>query len=97
MQVKQLVLLNQLAHPFVGHLARAHSMGDVVRGNASPHVRPRMQVNQLFFLNQFSGGPPLRWSPGVRAQYGKRIEWQCIASCGGPECKWNNCLSQPVF
>ena len=38
-----------------------------------------MQVKQLAFLNQSSGDPPLRGSLGVRAPYGKFIEWQCIA------------------
>ena len=28
-------------------------------------LRPRMQVKQLVFLNQFSGDPPLRGSSGV--------------------------------
>ena len=39
-----------------------------------------MQVKQFVFLNQFSGDPPVRGSPVLRAPYGKLIEWQCIAS-----------------
>eukprot|EP00959_Pyramimonas_sp_CCMP1952_P096175 2010554-Pyramimonas_sp.AAC.1 len=35
-----------------------------------------MQVKQLVFLNQFSGDPPLRGSPGVLAPHGKLIGWQ---------------------
>ena len=48
-----------------------------------------MQVKQFAFLKQFSGDPPVRESPVVLAPCGKRIEWQCIASCCGPECAWS--------
>ena len=33
-------------------------------------LRPRMQVKQFVFLNGFSGGPPARGSPVVRAPWG---------------------------
>ena len=56
-----------------------------------------MQVKQLVFLNQLSGDPPLRGSPGVLAPYGKRIGWQCIASCCGQECKWSTWLLSSSF
>ena len=54
-----------------------------------------MQGKRVFLPNQSSGDPPLRGSRGVGAPYGKRIEWQCIASCRGPECKLNSWLFPP--
>ena len=56
-----------------------------------------MHVKQLVLLNQFSGGPSLRGSPGVRAQYGRRSERQCLASCETQNASESIVFSQPIF
>ena len=84
MQVKQLAFLNQFS-------VCLRRIENVLIGDASPHVEALNASETIGFAmfcpTTFFGDPPLRGSPGVLAPYGKRIEWQYIASCRGPECK----------
>ena len=55
---------------------------------------PMVQKKQVVFLSQFSGDPPVRGPPVVRAPHGERIDGECIAACSGPERKCMLCLNQ---
>ena len=88
-QVKHFVFLDQFSGdpPLRGSPGVLAPHGTRIEPMHRLMLRPRMQVKQLVFLNQFSGDPPLRGSPGVLAPHGTRIEWQCVASCRGPDRK----------
>ena len=75
-------------HPFVGHQVGARRMGNVLSGNALPHVEAQGASKRIVcFQASFLVTHPFRGSPGVRAPYRNRIEWLFFASCWGPERK----------